>query len=165
MARLPTLKRVALSLPFGLGEMEWEPDTTERNAAWKLYVELVTRISVQQLDRRQGLMREALNSLYTIYPTTREVLRDAGPAVGATHDSVGGIAIAVLNIGLRPFMTKWHPALLEWEARRPPERSAAEHERQWEHEPAMRDELETLRGELATYAEALAIIAGVKQQP
>jgi hypothetical protein len=145
--------------------MEWEPDTTERNAAWKLYVELVTRISVQQLDRRQGLMREALNSLYTIYPTTREVLRDAGPAVGATHDSVGGIAIAVLNIGLRPFMTKWHPALLEWEARRPPERSAAEHERQWEHEPAMRDELETLRGELATYAEALAIIAGVKQQP
>jgi hypothetical protein len=165
MARLPTLKRVALSLPFGLGEMEWEPDTTERNAAWKLYVELVTRISVQQLDRRQGLMREALNSLYTIYPTTREVLREAGPAVGATHDSVGGIAIAVLNIGLRPFMTKWHPALLEWEARRPPERSAAEHERQWEHEPAMRDELETLRGELATYAEALAIIAGVKQQP
>jgi hypothetical protein len=163
MAKLPTLKRVSLSLPFGMGQMEWEPDTTERNAAWKLYVELVTRISVQQLDRRQGLMREALNSLYTLYPTTREVLREAGPEVGATRDSVGGIAIAVLNVGLRPFMTRWHPTLLEWEARRPPERSAAEHERQWEYETAMRDELETLRGELAKYAEALAVIAGVKQ--
>ncbi len=163
MAKLPNLKRVSLSLPFGLGQMEWEPDTTERNAAWKLYVELVTRISVQQLDRRQGLMREALNSLYSLYPTTREVLREAGPEVGATHDSVGGIAIAVLNVGLRPFMSRWHPALLEWEARRPPERSTAEHERQWEHEQEMRDQLETLRGELAKYAEALAVIAGVKQ--
>jgi hypothetical protein len=163
MAKLPTLKRLSLSLPFGMGQIDWEPDTTERNAAWKLYVELVTRISVQQLDRRQGLMREALNSLYTLYPTTREVLREAGPEVGAKEDTVGGIAIAVLNKGLRPFMSRWHPALLEWEARRPPERSAAEHERQWEHEPTMRDELETLRGELKIYSDALAVIAGVKQ--
>jgi len=59
--------------------------------------------------------------------TTREVLKAAGPDVGASRDSVGGIAIAyggryaiaVLNNGLRPFLAKWHPLLQAWEARRP----------------------------------------------
>ena len=41
------LKKVSVSLPFGLGSAEWEADQTERHAAWSLYVELVTRISIQ----------------------------------------------------------------------------------------------------------------------
>lgn len=66
----------------------------------------------------QGLVREALNSLYSLFGTTRGVLKAAGPDVGASRDSVGGIAlaqpaagIAVLNNGLRPFLAKWHPLL------------------------------------------------------
>jgi hypothetical protein len=58
-------------------------------------------------------MREAMNSLYSLFGSTREILRKAGPTVGASHDSVGGIAIAVLNKGLRPFLSKWHPLLQE----------------------------------------------------
>ncbi|RQH25906.1 hypothetical protein D4Z78_01585 [Okeania hirsuta] len=50
MTRDPAvLKKVSVSLPFGLGSAEWEADLTERHAAWSLYVELVTRISVQPL--------------------------------------------------------------------------------------------------------------------
>ncbi|MCV3217246.1 hypothetical protein OGM63_27680 [Plectonema radiosum NIES-515] len=37
-----------------------------------------------------------MNSLYSLFGTTREVLKAAGPDVGASRDSVGGIAIAVL---------------------------------------------------------------------
>jgi len=44
------LKKVTLSLPFGIGGVEMEPDPTERNAAWELYVELVTRVAVQSLN-------------------------------------------------------------------------------------------------------------------
>lgn len=91
------LKKVSISLPFGIGSAEWEADTTERKAAWSLYVELVTRIAVQSLEVDQGLVREALNSLYSLFGTTREVLKAAGPDVGASKNSVGGIAIAVLN--------------------------------------------------------------------
>jgi hypothetical protein len=112
------LKKVAISLPFGIGSAEWETDTTELKAAWSLYVELVTRIAVQSLEFDQGLVREALNSLYSLFGTTREVLKAAGPDVGASKNSVGGIAIAVLNNGLRPFLAKWHPVLQAWEARR-----------------------------------------------
>lgn len=43
----------------------------------------------------QGLVREAMNSLYSLFGTTREVLKAAELDVGASRDSVGGIAIAV----------------------------------------------------------------------
>jgi hypothetical protein len=54
---------------------------------------------VQPLEIDQGLVREALTSLYNLFPITRQVLKEAGPDVGASLNSVGGIAIAVLNNG------------------------------------------------------------------
>jgi hypothetical protein len=155
------LKKVAVSLPFGLGSAEWETDSTQRNAAWALYVELVTRVAVQELAEDAGLVREAMNSLYTLFGTTREILRSAGPDVGASRESVGGLAIAVLNQGLRPFLTKWHPLLQIWEAQRPGDRSPKEHEQLWKQEPALRQDLSRLREELEIYAQALAKVAGV----
>lgn len=157
------LKKVSVSLPFGIGSAEWEADPTERHAAWSLYVELVTRIAVQPLEVDQGTVREALNSLYSLFGSTREILREAGPNVGASHDSVGGIAIAVLNNGLRPFLSKWHPLLQAWEARRTPDLSPKEHEMNWANEPRLRDELSALQANLEKYANALAEIVGLKR--
>ena len=57
------LKQVTMSLPFGIGSASWEADPTERNAAWELYVELVTWVAVQSLRPQEGLVREAMNSL------------------------------------------------------------------------------------------------------
>ncbi len=134
---LAKLKKIAVSLPFGLGSAEWEADSTQRRAAWALYVELMTRTTVQELANDAGLAREIMNSLYTLFGTTREILRDAGPDVGASQESVGGLAIAVLNQGLRPFLTRWHPLLQVWEAQRPEKMSFKEHEQQWAEEPKL----------------------------
>jgi hypothetical protein len=155
------LKKVSVSLPFGIGSAEWQSDDTERRAAWSLYVELVTRIAVQSLEVDEGLLREALNSLYSLFSTTREVLKEAGPDVGASRDSVGGIAIAVLNRGLRPFLSKWHPRLQAWEVKRPAELSPKEHEQKWTEALELRNALASLRQDLEQYALALAEIAGV----
>jgi hypothetical protein len=157
------LDEVSVSLPFGIGSAKWKADPTEQNAAWSLYVELVTRIAVQSLSSDQGLLREALNSLYTLFGTTREVLKSSGPKVGASRHSVGGIAIAVLNNGLRPFMSKWHPVLEEWEAQKPDKVSKKVHEDNWTEAPRMRQELDELRNDLEQYAIALAKIAGVER--
>lgn len=73
----------------------------------------------------------------------------------------GGIAIAVLNNGLRPFLSRWHPLLQEWEAQKGDGVSPAAHEKAWDREPALRAELEALRKDLEQYANALAEIAGV----
>jgi len=156
------LKQVTVSLPFGIGSASWEADPTERNAAWELYVELVTRVAVQSLSPDTGTLREAMNSLYTLFGSTREILRKAGPDVGASRDSVGGIAIAVLNNGLRPFLSKWHPLLQEWEVTKAPGVSVQTHEKAWEQEVQLRSELESLRQDLEQYANSLADIAGVK---
>ena len=157
------ITKVSFNLPFGIGGVEWEPDATEREAAWSLYIELVTRIAVQQLEVDKGLVREALTSLYTLFGSTREILKTAGPKVGIRPDSVGGIAIAVLNNGLRPFLSEWHPKLQVWESQRPTDHSPEEHEKSWVEEKKLREELEELRKELAKYADALAEIAGVKR--
>lgn len=156
-------KTVKVSLPFGIGSVEWVVDQTQSRAAWSLYVELVTRIAIEPLEADQGLVREALNSLYSLFGTTRKILKAAGPDVGASINSVGGIAIAVLNRGLRPFLSKWHPKLQVWEAKRPADRSPKEHEKEWSEEGKLRDELENLRQDLKQYANALAEIAGVEE--
>jgi len=152
-----------VSLPFGIGSAEWQADPTERNAAWSLYIELVTRIAVQELEIDQGTVREAMNSLYSLFGSTREILKAAGPDVGASHDSVGGIAISVLNNGLRPFLSKWHPFLQTWEAKRPADLSPKDHEENLIEESQIRSELAALRIDLEKYANALAEIAGVKK--
>jgi len=75
--------------------------------------------------------------------------------------SVGGVEIAVLNRGLRPFLTKWHPRLQVWEAQRQEHVAPQEHEKRWTEAPDFRRELEELREELKKYASALAAAAGV----
>jgi hypothetical protein len=157
------LTHITVSLPFGIGSASWEADPTERNAAWELYVELVTRVAVQSLNPQEGLVREAMNSLYSLFGSTREILRKAGPNVGASHDSVGGIAIAVLNNGLRPFLSKWHPLLLEWEEQKAVGVSPQAHEKAWDKELIARGELDALRQDLEQYSNALAEIAGVTE--
>ena len=157
------LKKVSVNLPFGIGGAEWEADVTERKAAWSLYVELVTRITVQSLEADQGLLREALNSLYSMFAITRQILREAGPGVGLSSKSVGGIAIAVLNKGLRPFLSKWHPLLQTWEAQKPPTTSPKDHEKEWSLEPQMRHELLLLGKDLEQYTNALTEIVGVEE--
>ena len=81
MPRLKSVK-VALKLPYiGAIEGAWEPDESERQAAWEMYIELVTRVSVVELGPNEGLLREALASFYTIFDTTRAILKKHGPSV------------------------------------------------------------------------------------
>jgi hypothetical protein len=154
------LTSVKIKIPW-VGEAEWNADATERRAAWSLYVELVTRVAVQGLPADDGLLREVLSSLLSLFDSTRQILREAGPDVGASVNSVGGIAIAVLNLGIRPFLSRWHPKLYDWESRREPNVSPGEHERRWPEHDLLRSKLDILRGELESYAEGLAAIAGV----
>lgn len=156
------LSEVSVSLPFGIGSAKWTPDDSERTAAWELYIELVTRVAIQHLSEEDGSLREALSSLHSLFATTRDVLRRAGPGVGAKHPSVGWFAVGVLNRGLRPFLTKWHPKLSEWEDTRPVDVSSLAHERAWTESAACRTELAALRADLDRYARALGTAAGIE---
>lgn len=153
------LSKIVVSLPFKIGSLEWEPDEAEAKAAWELYVELVTRISTQPLDQNISFAREALDSLYSLFGTTREVLRGAGPEVGIKKDSVGGIAVAVLNQGLRPFLSRWHTDYTRWQAGKSKSGDGMPTDFDWPSRDSFYQDLETLQQDLEKYAAALHKIA------
>jgi hypothetical protein len=157
---------VKIAVPvFGGPEISgtWAPDRSQRQAAWEMYVELVTRISVEKLGPEQGLLREALTSLYSLFSSTREILRRYGPAVARTHrgasESFASIAVAVLNRVLRPLLEDFHPSLEEYEAGRPEHVSKAAWERDWPRAKELRGALDQVALSLTQYANELARVA------
>lgn len=154
-------KKLTVGLPFNLGSLEFENDEAQQRAAWSLYVELSTRIAVQPLGENEGILREALTSLYNMFNITRQILREAGPEVAKGPHSLGAIAIEVVNKGLRPLLVKWHPLLKEYEERKPAELTTVDHERAWEKAQELRKELEEVRQQMVIYVKALATIAGI----
>ena len=161
------LKSYSVNLKLPLFEIQgtWEPDESERKAAWEMYVELVTRISVVELKPHEGLLSEALSSLYTLFDTTREILKKYGPTVaqpkGEAGLSFGYLAVEILNRVLRPMLAYWHPLLLDYENKREPSVSRSEHEWAWSEAGELRTRLNETRLILIDYANTLAKVAGV----
>ena len=84
---MPKLVNVKLDLKVpGIGCIAgtWEPDEAEVNAAWELYVEMVTRTPLGGFSSQEGSLREALNSIYSLVwhykRHLEEVLTWRGPA-------------------------------------------------------------------------------------
>lgn len=153
-------KAVSISLPFGIGSVSFEANDAEQRAAWELYFEFVTRVSQRNFDREHSRLRAALSSLHSLFGTTREVLRKAGPDVAHGDESLGPLAIKILNLGLAPYLTKWHHKLEAHEQENDPRQVPDfEHERSWaEFENAV-SELEELQSDLAEYVNALGEIS------
>jgi hypothetical protein len=167
--------KVSLKLGVFSAEGTWKPNKEERAAAWEMYVELITRISVAELRPEEGLLRETLSSLHSLFGTTREILRKHGPAVagqsykdgegelilGEKGLSFGYLAVFILNVVLRPALAKWHPSLLDYENTRAVGVSPSDHERHWAQSEEMRRQLNDVRAFLVSFSQYLAQAAGV----
>ncbi len=137
------LTSLKIKAPFM--EMEWEPRDEDKDSAWELYVELITRVATQRLDPDEGNEAAALKSVYELFPLTRETIRRNGRyCINFTR-----IAVVVLNQKVRPFTAKWHPRMIAGVL------SAEERE-------VFRAELEILQTDLRNYTRLLADLAGVE---
>jgi hypothetical protein len=96
------LSGLKIKLPFLEGE--FRPQDPDRAAAWELYIELLTRITTQYLPPEDGDEEAALQSVFVIFPLTREILRKHGSGAG----EFAKLGIPVLNQIIRPFTAKWH---------------------------------------------------------
>ena len=136
----------SIQLGPGWAKAEISFDTSDRDAAWELYVEMLTRVVTQPLLSESGDEQAALESIYSLFPTTREILRRRGrKAVQFSK-----IAIPVLNQVVRPFTAKWYRE----------SQSGAFND--LEKRKQFRAELEQLRASLLNYNRMLAEIAGVE---
>lgn len=136
-----------LKLKLGFLETEWEPQVKDSEAAWEMYVELLTRIATQPLPDNSGMESSALESVYSLFGITRGILRKYG------KDSIGfaKIAIIVLNQIVRPFTARWHKLS---------EEGAFQDQEQC---IIFRKELKELQVNLKSYMGMLAEIAGVEE--
>lgn len=160
-----TSTKFKVNLGFLSIESNWEIDDIQKQAAWEMYVELTTRIATAKLQKSEGLLREALNSLHSIFHTTRVILKKHGPSVATPANpkdiTFGHLAVGILNKILRPTLSKWHPILLEWEQQKPSTISTTKHEIQWEFNDELRDEINQVRLKLIEYANVLGEVSGV----
>ena len=123
-----------------------DTQNNNRKAAWDLYIEMVTRITTQPLDPEHGDEKTALDSVYSLFQTSREILLAQGP------DCVefAQIAIVILNQEVRPFTAKWHRKSLA---------GAFENDTDCTE---FRQELEKLQEILRAYMRTLAVLAGIE---
>lgn len=102
-------KLTSLKVNVRFLEMEFKPGDKDRDAAWALYVELLTRITTQTLKDEEGNEESALESVYSIFPITRTILKEYGRECAQFTK----IAIVVLNQVVRPFTAKWHKSKVD----------------------------------------------------
>lgn len=127
-------------------EMEWNPSEPDKVAAWQLYVELLTRITTQALAVKEGDEKTALDSIYSLFPTTCSIIKENGrDCIEFTK-----IAVVVLNQKIRPFTAKWHRISLSRGFEDPTVCSQ------------FRKELEELQATLRNYTAMLSDMAGVE---
>lgn len=138
------LERVTLNT--GIGSVEMSFVDSDKDAAWELYIEMLTRIVTQPLSDGVGDETTALKSVYSLFPTTREILRKRGRKTL----QFSKVAIPILNQIVRPFTAKWHK-----------EQSQGGFDDSGKR-AEFRAELQDLQKDLCNYNRMLAEIAGVE---
>lgn len=113
---------------------------------WELYIELLTRITTQPLPPEHGVEKTALDSVFSLFPLTREIIKRHGRASAEFTK----LAIIVLNQVVRPFTARWH---------RCSEQGAFADPAQCE---TFRQELAALQIQLSRYTQMLGEMAGVE---
>jgi hypothetical protein len=136
----------SLRIQMGFLQAEWKPQAADRDAAWDLYIELLTRITTQPLPDEHGVEQAALDSVYALFGLTRQTIKQHGRLCSEFTK----IAVVVLNQVVRPFTAKWH-RLSVGKAFDDPARCAE-----------FRRELAELQEKLRRYTKMLADMAGVE---
>jgi len=135
-----------LKAKAGFIEMDFMPNDVDKNAAWEMYVEMQTRITTQELGDEEGDEVVALQSIYTLFQHTRDVLKK----YGRHAPDFSRIALFIINIKIRPFTARWHKLSVTGELKDKKQRKI------------FRKELQELQVILNAYASILGDMTGVE---
>ncbi|OQX05259.1 MAG: hypothetical protein BWK73_34105 [Thiothrix lacustris] len=138
------MTKLQLNPPFLNLEVKFV--NADKDAAWEMYIELLTRITTQALDTKDGDEKTALDSIYKLFEITRDIIKRHG------RDSLQftKLAIVVLNQIIRPFTAKWHKLSVSGAFSDDAQRLA------------FRAELAALQADLRNYTGMLGQMAGVE---
>ncbi|WGY45071.1 hypothetical protein [Vibrio sp. ABG19] len=103
---------------FGIGnqKIKLKPNLTDKQIAYQIWVELSTRKIGIPIDLEDDVIFEIYNSWYSFFSVTRDLIKDVPVSKFQRKDTekIIRISIDVLNIGLRPHLTKWQARYRRW---------------------------------------------------
>ncbi len=149
---------------FGLGDQRitLRPNVTDRQIAYKIWVELSTRKIGLPIDLNDDVISEVYDSWYNFFSVTRELIKDVPVSRFRRKDTekIIRLSIEVLNTGIRPHLTKWQARFRRWYER------ALEHEDRVDAAPqdvqkefpdyeALKEDLEQVNQRLIRYREKM----------
>ena len=141
------IRRIFNKLPEELTDDELRALTARnQDAAWAMYIQMITRITTQPLPDEDGDEQTALDSVYKLFEITRDILTE----YGREAPEFSKLAVLILNQKVRWFTAKWHVPSLEGAFENPD--ACTE----------FREDLKKVQGILCGYMDALAALAGVE---
>ena len=103
-----------VNLGIGNSSVKFSYSKKDQEIAYKIWVELSTRKIGLRFDKENDVIKEVYDSWYKFFETARELLRDIpGNRIPYSGDLIE-LTEKVLNIGLRPHLTKWQAKYRRW---------------------------------------------------
>lgn len=103
-----------INLGIGNSSVKLSYSKIDQEIAFKIWVELSTRKIGLRFDRENDVIKEVYDSWYKFFETARELLKE----IPANRIPYSGDLIEltekVLNIGLRPHLTRWQAKFRKW---------------------------------------------------
>jgi hypothetical protein len=120
---MPELKRGTFSLHLGVFQVEAELSEEDRQCAWELYTEAVTRVAVvgklgdpSGTDFAGEVLAESLDLLHAFFTELRAIMRRF-PVGRLSRDRTYHLGVLINDLivnTLRPFLERWQADFRHW---------------------------------------------------
>lgn len=103
-------------LGVGPSKITFKPNYTDRQVAYQVWVELSTRKIGLEIDPEHDVIAEVYDSWHAFFGVTRELIKSI-PVNKVSREStkkVVNLSIDVLNLGIRPHLTRWQARFRTW---------------------------------------------------
>lgn len=106
-----------MNLGIGNSSVKFSYNKKDQEIAYKLWVELSTRKIALPFDMENDVIDEVYNSWYTFFKIARELLKEIPVSRIPYSSDLIQLTEKVLNIGLRPHLTRWQAKYRKWYAK------------------------------------------------
>lgn len=152
----------SVSISAGPIEATFKPTDEERDAAWRILVDLGTSIATQPFLDASGHIRDVLTSLHKTFHSTKLILKDLRPSRFDGDMNFASVCMSLLTQCLGPFLAKWHEPLNDYETSREKSTSERAHEHSWPLRTECLGELRELQRTMHAFTQLLSELAGVR---
>jgi hypothetical protein len=120
---MPELSEGNFAIDFGVVKLGGKLTELDRQCAWKLYTEIVTRVAVSGKRRDETgsdfsgeVLVESLSSLHSFFKETRQIMKDfpVGKLKEKDQKHLGLLIHDLLTDVLRPFLEEWQADFRSW---------------------------------------------------